>query len=347
MKIFPIFIPFLGCPLRCIYCQQGFITNQKDISEREIKIDNLIEQLDTFCRKYKKEDIEIAFYGGSFTLLDFQIQAKLLKGIEKYSKYTSGIRVSTRPDGINMNVLRFCQSHNIKTIELGIQSFSDQVLAANKRIYGSERAIESCNMIKRNKIKLGIQLMPGLFKSNRQTLAETVSKTIAIKPDYVRIYPTIVLRDTELASYYEEGIYQPLKLEQAIDICADMKIEFDKHNIKVIKTGLHSDLSLTEEAVVAGPYHPSFGELVVIEVYYRSVKDKLKLYEIEQEKSPENNPFTLVISDKAVSLFWGHNRQLLHKIKAIWGTSTLPVIVDKELSLKEFRLTKQHPANTW
>ena len=352
MKIFPIFIPFAGCQYRCMYCQQNLIT-------KTIKSDFPLirKQLAAFCARYADQEKEIAFFGGSFTLLKTEQQESLISEIAPFLPLFKGIRISTRPDGIDDEILGFAAKQKITTIELGIQSFSDPVLKATERPYNRERALSSCRMIQKVGFRLAVQLMPGLPGENAESIQTTIETTISLKPDFVRLYPTLVLRDTELAKRYKSGLYEPLTLEEAVDICAEMTIRFRNNGIKVIKTGLHSDLSSNPDqtaisddqmkdiehfpagslpdTVLAGPYHPAFGELVSREILYRNI---LAGYQIDK---------TLVISSRAISLFKRDGSYLLHKIKKYLSVDHLPVILDDKLDKDTVYSLDREPDIVW
>ncbi len=339
MKIFPIFIPFAGCQHRCIYCQQNLITRTIEPDFNKIR-----EQLSHFCFKYKDSPKEIAFYGGSFTLLPFQKQKAYLQEIASFIPHLEGIRVSTRPDGITDQILDFASQNHIVTIELGIQSFNDHVLKETERPYSSRTAYEAALAIKKAGFKLSLQLMPGLPGDTTDTINQTVEKTISISPEFVRIYPTLVLRDTVLADRYRAGLYSPLSLEEAVIISADMTIKFRNAGIKVIKTGLHSDLSSnpTEDlvkdyqaSVMAGPYHPSFGELVSREILFRNI---VSCY--DQGK-------TYLISSRALSLLKRDSNYLIKKIKKTLPIINLPIIIEDGIEKEEVRLVDRKPRFLW
>ncbi len=294
-----------------------------------------------FCSRYKNLYKEIAFYGGSFTLLSTDEQQSYLDGIRDFIGQVDGIRISTRPDGINEKSIDFALQQQIKTIELGIQSFSDRVLKETARPYDSEEAGIASLRIKKAGIRLGIQLMPGLPGETKDTIEETVERTIACKPDFVRLYPTLVLKGTPLEHMYRAGRFQPLSLKQAVDLCADLRMRFDKEGIQVIKTGLHSDLSgnkINEETpgnVTAGPYHPAFGELVSAEIILRNI---LKLYRPNK---------TLHISIRAVSLFRRDNERLLKELKKCLTVSALPVVIDKEIEKEKVFISENEAELLW
>ncbi len=336
MKIFPIFIPFYGCPQRCCYCQQGFITKttvSNQLSTDQFLARDLDQKLAQFSSKYRKTESEIAFYGGSFTMLSEDERAKLLASVKPFINRISGIRISTRPDGINEGILTFCKENNINTIELGVQSFSNEVLIKTNRSYTRDVAVNACKMIQANNISLGIQLMPGLPGFSTRSLQETITTALEIKPDFIRIYPTLVLKSTELEQMYIANQYQALTIASAITICCNMINAFEEEQIKVIKVGLHSDLSSDESNVISGPYHPAFRELVNRELLFRSIKEELRS-DINTSKDfidlPASNR-VLAISDKAVSLLLRDNHQLLKKIKKLLNIGSLPVVFDPSL----------------
>lgn len=328
MKIYPIFIPFAGCKTKCLYCQQNLITKTVAPDFEVIR-----KQLAVFCTKYRKEKKEIAFYGGSFTLLTLEQQESYLKEIADFIPLVDGIRISTRPDGISESILSFARRNKITVIELGVQSFADRVLMETNRPYSSQQAYSACGTIKNAGFTLGIQLMPWLPADTKQTMEYTLNRTLTCKPAFVRIYPALVLKGTGLEESFWDKKYHPPSLEEAVLLCADWKVRLEKEGIKVVKIGLHSDLSagrvedakvkggscpLQEEInenVVAGPYHPSFSELVSQEILFRNV-----LNTFEKGKA-------ISISPRAVSLFKRDNERLIKKIKNSLTIDMLPVIV--------------------
>lgn len=327
MKILPIFIPHLGCPYQCVYCQQETITKSSQPA-----INTISEQVQSFCKYNNLSKKEIAFYGGTFTNLPFELQKKYFEAVNKNADPLTGIRISTRPDAINEEILNFCKSNNVQTIELGIQSLSDSVLEASKRSYTSKTAIQSCRMVQEKNILLGIQLMPGLPGSNPETLSRTLDLTIKLKPDFVRIYPTIILKNTELEKWYDSGKFSPLTIEEAIEITSEMLSKLKKENITVIKVGLHSDIS--QEDIIAGPYHQSFGELV-------------RAYDLKKNILNNFENKTLEISPNDISLFKGFNAKMLHDIKMELNLIQIPIKINKDLAKGDFILTDSQPDHSW
>ena len=264
--IFPIFLPMRGCPGSCIYCDQfrisGSGTDQPPDYDKALK----------FLHYHRGKPRQIAFYGGSFTALDTHTREKLLQPLLPELDELGSFRVSTHPLFINTRILNWCKAHRINTIELGIQDFSDSVLAASGRGYDSVTAIQASRLVKNQGFELGVQLMPGLPGWDAGSLDYNHNVVRELRPDILRVYPCLVLKDTPLYYLWSQGQYQPLCLMEAISQSADWQELCTTEGIKLIKLGLPSNLSTDE--VAAGPWHPAFGELVKAELLVRSlVKD--------------------------------------------------------------------------
>ena len=254
-----IFVPHEGCPNQCVFCNQSRITGHSDIPTPEAVRD--------ICERYlpqKATDIEIAFFGGSFTAINRDIMVSLLEAAYPFVQNgrAKGIRVSTRPDAIDVAVLTILKRYGVTAIELGAQSIDDNILAVNKRGHTAQQILGAALLIKALRFSLGLQMMVGMYGETdaREGALHTAGQLINIEPDTVRIYPTVVVEDTELCDLYKRGEYQPLTVENAADICAELVTMFEKKGISVIRVGLHSDENFTEH-VVAGPFHPAFGEI--------------------------------------------------------------------------------------
>lgn len=321
MKILPVFISHLGCPFKCVYCNQFSITHSVKPDFEKIKY-----QIEQFSNNEEKK--EVAFFGGTFTGLSKEMQKTLLNLVNIPN---TSVRISTRPDFISEEILQYLKKKNVTTIELGIQSFYDEVLLKSSRGYNSETAVTACKLIKKHNFNLSIQLMPGLPFFSDESLKYSIEKTVELQPEYVRIYPTIVLKNTGLAKMYLDGKYTPLSLEKAIEIVAKMIEIFDKNDINVIKSGLHSDI----QGVIAGPYHPSFGELVRIENYYKKLITEY------------NKKMSLVISNKDISLFKGFSSMMINKIKDNFKINKIPMIIKPNLNKNEFYFSAEKPDIVW
>ena len=253
-----IFIPHLGCPFRCCFCQQQKIS----ATQRPPSISLVQEIIETALVTIPSEsDVEVAFFGGTFTSLPEQLQNDYLECVQPYLKNTNirGIRLSTRPDAIDINRLEALQQRGVTTIELGVQSLDNEVLRLSGRGYQSAQVVAASEMIHTSGIRLGIPLMVGLPGDNRQRDLETTRRTIALCPATVRIYPTLIIAGTELEQEFRAGNYEPLSLEEAVEITANMYGLFTRAHIPVIRMGLHPSEELQQsDTVLAGPFHPAF-----------------------------------------------------------------------------------------
>lgn len=269
----PIFVPHYGCPFDCVFCNQKHITGEKDIpcAERTKQIIN--EHLATLPKTDRQ--IEAAFFGGSFTAVDTELQEELLKAAYEYVKSgkIDGIRLSTRPDFIDDTVMKRLIGYGVTAVELGVQSMDDSVLLASGRGHSAKDVENAVEVIKKYPVKLGLQMMTGLPNDTDERSIRTAERIIALKPDFVRIYPTLVIKDTRLCDMYQSGEYEPQSLDTAVSLAATLMEMFKKSDITVIRVGL----AATEEispggALVAGPYHSAFGELAEGEILYNKIK---------------------------------------------------------------------------
>jgi len=263
--IYPLFIPMLGCPGRCIYCDQNKISGASAFD-----LNAAMSEVQAFIRRNPDIPKEVAFYGGSFTALSIEERENILGGIGEVIDSHTTLRISTHPLYIDQEILQHCRKHRIATIELGIQDWHDAVLTASGRGYSASEAYASCRLIQNNGFRLGLQLMPGLPGSSEQSLQFNRQMLSELRPDFLRLYPLIVIKGTRLARDYQLASYNPLSLKEAIGICADYHEFCTPLNIKIIKYGLPSNIDQNE--VLAGPYHPAFGELVKQEILIRAVR---------------------------------------------------------------------------
>ena len=259
-----LFVPHLGCPHRCIFCDQTAISG----AGRPITKEEIVSACETALRSpHDPENAEIAFFGGSFTAVNREVQAMCLEAAAPYlKKGFSGIRISTRPDAIDADTLRFLKERGVTAIELGAQSMDDRVLSLNERGHTAADTAAACRLIRSFGFSLGLQMMTGLYGSTCETDLATARAFIELQPDTVRIYPTVVLRNTALAKLYETGLYSPPALSQSVSLCAKLLLSFHENGIPVIRLGLHSGGNV-DENYMAGPYHPAFRELCENEIY--------------------------------------------------------------------------------
>lgn len=263
----PIFIPHLGCPFKCIFCNQKKIASQEQTPAADVVriVENHLQTMPD-----EGVQVEVAFFGGNFTAVEEDLQKAYLQAVYPFlqSDKIQGIRLSTRPDCIDLEKLNLLAEWGVNTIELGVQSLNDEVLKASWRGYKAEEVFKACHLIKEQGFQLGIQLMIGLPGDSYERDMETARKVAELQPEMVRIYPVLVIAATHLETMYRRGEYLPLSLEEAVAASKDMYICFRKADIDVIRMGLHPAEDLRSEGtIIAGPFHPSFGELVEQEIF--------------------------------------------------------------------------------
>lgn len=253
-----IFVPHAGCLCQCSFC------NQKTITGRQIRptYEDVKKTVETALKR-KDYEYEIAFFGGSFTAIERDYMTELLTAAHPYVQRgkVSGIRISTRPDCIDGKVLDVLKNFGVTSIELGAQSMDDGVLEVNRRGHTADDVINASELIKSYGFELGLQMMTGLYTDTPEKTIETAKKIIAVAPDTVRIYPTVVLKNTYLAELYEKEEYKPLDAYDSAELCARLVPMFEQAGIRIIRLGLHSSEDIKKN-MLAGGFHDSFGELV-------------------------------------------------------------------------------------
>lgn len=279
--IIPIFIPHKGCPHDCSFCNQKKIAGEMG----EIKEEDIYKITDKYLKLFPQKNIhkEIAFYGGSFTGLTIEKQIELLRPAFEMKKkgLINKIRLSTRPDYIDDDRLILLTKYGVSTIELGVQSTDNKVLELNHRGHTKEQVDLAAKLIKVYGFQLGLQMMVGLLGDNRYTIKQTAKDIIFLNPNFVRIYPTAVIKDTYLETLYLKGEYKPFTIEETIEICKELLLTFKKNNIPVIRLGLQSNEDIRYgKALVAGPYHPAFREMVESEIYKDLIEENIKTISI-------------------------------------------------------------------
>lgn len=323
----PIFIPELACPFRCIYCDQHKISGIKTIpSPNDVKA--IIEKnLSTISKD--NSEIEIGFFGGSFTGIPIQQQEEYLNIAQPYIKHgiINSIRLSTRPDYISNDILNFLHKFNVKTIELGAQSLDDEVLILSKRGHTEADVKKASLLIKSNGFMLGLQMMIGLPGDTLEKTIATANKIVELRADNTRIYPCIVIKDTYLEELYLKGKYQALTIDESIDAIKKIIPIFEKANVNIIRIGLHPSKDLQGAAFVAGPYHSSLRELVETKLW----EDKLKIY---TENSENHQNISIFVAKRMYNFAIGYhavNRKILEK-----NYRKVKFLIDYSLEGREF-----------
>ncbi len=254
------FVPMVGCPHRCSFCDQNSITGESGIPTPE-EVDKTLKKAARELHGFS-EKAEIAFFGGSFTMIPRELMLSLLAPAKKWidRKAFSGIRISTRPDAIDEEVLSVLKEYGVTFIELGAQSCNNAVLEKNRRGHTFEDTQKAAQLIREAGFSLGLQMMTGMPGSTKEDDILTAARFATLKPDTMRIYPTLVLKNTLMAKWFEDGEYVPQTVEEAAAECAELLDIFELYKINVIRLGLHAEGSL-EENLLGGPYHPAFREI--------------------------------------------------------------------------------------
>mgnify|MGYP003587266353 CR=1 FL=1 len=273
--IIPVFVPHAGCPHQCVFCNQHTISGQKTVTVEEVR-----QQINRYLKWLKPGQAnEAAFYGGSFTGLPLELQTALFRPVDELLRQgiITRVRLSTRPDYIDEPKLKFLKQHGVYLIELGVQSLDEQVLQAAERGHNAAQVYEAVKLIRQEGFQVGIQLMVGMPKQTLSSVRETAEAVCRIKPDLVRIYPLLVLKDTPLEQDYLQGRFAPLSLEEAVQQAAYVYDRLTGQGIKVIRIGLQPDEELCRN-ILAGPFHPAMGELVKARAWRDQLAAVLKTY---------------------------------------------------------------------
>ncbi len=252
------------------------------------------------------QNYEIAFFGGSFTAIDRAYMVSLLEAAKPFINEFKGIRISTRPDCIDSEILSLLKAYKVTSVELGAQSMDNSVLELNKRGHSAEDVVKASRLIKSCGFSLGLQMMTGLYGSDFDKDTETARRFISLKPDTVRIYPTVVMNGTDLADYYKTGLYRTYTLEQSVSLCSRLILLFEEADIKIIRLGLHYSDSLVKNSL-ADNYHPAFKELCENEIFLQAFLNSAKRF--------ESKKLNVFINEKSLSKFLGQKRKNINTIK--------------------------------
>lgn len=322
--IIPIFIPHQGCPQHCLFCNQISISGKGSQKEDDAA---LVRQTITKWLAFSKShsEVQVAFYGGSFTCLPWERQEIFLNAVQPFIEKgdVMSIRLSTRPDCMDEEVCDFLLAKGVKTVELGVQSLDDRVLAASNRGHCSDDSLQAARILKEKDMELGVQLMPGLPHESTNSFLNTLQQVIELEPAFVRLYPTLVISGSGLAEEYRQGRYQPMTMNRAIALCCKAKERLDLAGVGIVRMGLQASATLEEE-LLAGPYHPSFGELVAARDWFRRVRKLLA-------SCPPEKRLYLTISDRDISAFVGQKRINMKRLQELELETRLELTTDKTL----------------
>ena len=332
--IIPIFVPHLGCPNDCIFCNQRSISGQQKMITKE----DIEKTIEFYLKNIKDKEakIEVAFFGGSFTGIDVEKQEEFLQVAYEYIKQgkIQSIRISTRPDYIDKTILKRLKKYKVETIELGVQSTNDYILKRCNRGHSFDDVKKASKMIRWHGFKLGHQMMVGLPESTRIDEINTAKELIKLKPKMVRIYPVLVIKNTRLEKEFMDEKYIPLTVVQAVETCKELVSIFNKKKIEIIRIGLQntdeiSDPNSEGSEVVAGPYHPAFRQLVESGLWYDTIVSKIKQLNVKVKK------VRVLVNPQDVNNVVGHKRENIEKLKDMY---TLELIVKQDENIKQGKL---------
>ena len=333
--IIPVFIPHSGCPHQCAFCNQTILTRQNPRLPDKSTIHHIVTEY--YPYKGKREQVELAFFGGNFLGLDPENIIQLLDLIQPYIQggKIDGIRFSTRPDTITQQTLDLIRPFNISTVELGVQSMNDDVLIQSKRGHTGRDTINAISLLKKYPFKIGIQVMVGLPGDTESLLLESTKKLAKLAPDFARIYPLMILKDSLMEHWYKKGRYHPLSLEKSIRLVKKMYHIFTAAHVKVIRMGLQaSDIMEDKSMLLAGPWHPAFGHLVFSEILYDTACNK-----IEQCRDLiKVKDIALRVHPKTESRLRGDKNTNLKKFNQRYPKLNFSICLDKTMSINQLEI---------
>jgi len=317
-SIIPVFVPHLGCPNDCVFCNQRRISGAMEPAMAE---DVKKAIADAAALPYIGAKRQLAFYGGSFTAIPQCQMLSLLKAAKEAldAGLISSVRLSTRPDAIDGEILNTLAAHGVETIELGAQSLDDKVLLLSGRGHTAADVEKASRLIKERGFKLILQMMTGLPGDTAEKSIDTARRIIALEPDGVRIYPTVIVRDTALYDLWQAGEYSPHTVEDAVNVCAQLVPLFEKAGIPIIRLGLNPTEELSGGMAAAGAYHPALGELVKSEIMYRKAEALL-------ENVSPGSRVKLGVAPNKISQMTGQKRSNIIRLTERFSLSELKVV---------------------
>jgi histone acetyltransferase (RNA polymerase elongator complex component) len=328
--IIPFFIPHQGCPHQCVFCNQTRISGGRGFPSP----DELYATIAAYRASAGGASPEVAFYGGTFTSLPRPDQEELLQPLQPLlARGEIGqVRVSTRPDAIDAEVAEFLLQRGVRTVELGAQSMADDVLALSGRGHTADHVRAACRTLRGAGLAVGVQLMPGLPGGTAAEALMSLDAVLALRPDFLRIYPTLVVAGTKLATHYRDGAYLPLSLAEAVRLCKIMLHAALAADIRVIRIGLQPTAELASAGtVLAGPYHPAFRQLVESELYYDLLAKLTR-------EVPSSASVTVSCAPSRLSDIAGQRRGNLLRLAGERGVRVAAIRADPDLLARQIRV---------
>ena len=332
--IIPIFVPNMGCPHRCVFCDQTSITGQ---GNAKISSQQARERISEFLnhRIEGRSPVEVAFYGGSFLGLPESYRQSLLVEAQRFVEegLVEAIRFSTRPDTVTHKALESLRPYKVRVVEVGAQSMDDTVLSLSRRGHTAEETRNAIERLKADDLKAGVQIMPGLPGDTPESILDTGRSVADLNPDFVRIYPTVVVKNTVLDKWYRSGEFKPLALSEAVEITKKLYLLFEARGIPVIRMGLQATGSLVKQGgLVAGPFHPAFGHLVYSAIFLDMAARELEMQETASKQ------ITLSVHPDNVSRLKGLKNDNMKELMRRFHLETLRVLPDPTVTENKVRL---------
>ena len=332
--IIPIFLPHAGCPHHCVFCNQISITGN---AQQAVNTNHIRSQIHRFLEynSGQRKPVQISFYGGNFLGLSTEKIKILLDLAAEFVRQdcVDGIRFSTRPDTIIPEHLDLIANYPVDTVELGVQSMDDHVLKLSRRGHCAADTTRAVERLREHQFEIGLQLMVGLPGDTKALTLSSAEKMAELRPDFVRIYPTIVVKNSLLARWYQKGSYTPLSLAEAVDRVKNIYLLFKRYNIRVIRMGLQASEDLANgSTVLAGPYHPSFGHLVYSEIFYEAAQKAI------DSIRPLSDTITIAVNPRSIPKMRGINNLNIQKLKERYQLKEIAVVPDSSLAIEELRV---------
>lgn len=328
--IIPIFVSHQGCPHNCVFCNQNSITGHHN----DICAPDVVDTIESYLKTMNKENsiVEISFFGGTFTAISPIKQEELLKIAYKYKSENKVdyIRLSTRPDYIDDEILTRLKQYSVDIIELGVQSMDDDVLRLAGRGHVKSDTINASILIKKYGFKLGHQIMIGLPGDTAEKDINTALEVVKQKPDMCRIYPSLVLKDTPMEIMYKRGLYKPYSLKEAVEITKQLYIILNYNDINIIRVGLQAtdNISVGKD-IIEGPYHPAFRELIEGSIYCDMIFDEICKYK---------GDVTILINSKDISKLYANKKQFFIDMKKHLDAINLRVATDEKVECRNIMI---------
>ena len=332
--IIPIFLPHAGCPHFCVFCNQRAITGSEATLPTFADIRSGVHEFLSY-KKDTRSGVELSFYGGNFLGLPTKTIQDLLELASEFavSGKIDGIRFSTRPDTIDADRLKLLGPYPVSTVELGVQSMDDAVLREAGRGHTAEDTVNAVNLLKQKNYRIGLQMMTGLPGDTDALCLHTARQIIALKPDFVRVYPTLVICGSLLAELYHQGRYTPQSLDDCIALLKTLVLLFQENGISVIRIGLQASDGLDDPAIVlAGPYHPALGHMV-----YSKILLDAAIEALSAEQTP-GQTVTITVHPRSLSRMQGLNKTNIERLKQRFHIETLHLTTDPSLDVNSVRV---------